>query len=86
MCAVIGVPRIDSFTEPPGSPPTSSAAMRAASLATGILPGAVESSVVSRPRLVMRTRSSLSRACIARRITVRSDQRRSHSERANAPG
>ena len=55
-------------------------------VATGIVAGAFESSVVSRPPRFRRTRSALSRDCIASRITVRSDQRRSQKLRAKASG
>ena len=86
MCAVVGVPSTTSLIELPASPPTSSAAIFAASFATGIVPGTSESSVVRRPRFVILTRNAFSRVCITSRITVRSDQRRSQRLRANAAG
>ena len=87
--AVVGMLATASKIEPWARPPILSATMRAERLATGIQVGLGSpwpGSEVSQPKRPRRTRIELSRLCMTRRITERSDQFRTDSDFTNVIG
>ena len=88
MWAVNGRLSNTSLSPEPGRPRITSAAIRAASLPSGIQEGVGSPWpwIVRSLRPVQRMRSELSRACITSRITLRSAQRRTEAARRNQTG